>query len=411
MTATAETAAPPRHWRDLFAEVIDPGLCSGCAACVVACPRQVLASAGDKPYQTDAESGAGGCRFGDNGCTVCAKACVRFHPDMEEMETTVVGRPRTSEETWGVSREVVAVRSSSDAVRGAAQDGGLVTALLSWAFDTGRIDGAAVSGLDPERPLHAVPVVVDSAEALLAAARSRYTYSPNPLALREVAPSRRVALVGTPCEVSAVRRAQSQGLKKFRSVVFTVGLMCSESFSEEGLLDTVLRRRLGIDLHDVRKVNIKGRVLVSVPPGREGGLRNGTAGDTEARIVEPGLIEIPLKECKPFAREACHWCPDFSGELADISAGGLGLDGWTVAVVRTELGAEWLHGAAADGRLEVRDVEEFPESLATRDRLARIQRRRPHKMREARGADAGPIGFDGTAVLTLPVPPKPGAAA
>jgi len=330
---------------------------------------------------------------------------------MAAMESVVVGRPRLAEETWGVAREVVAVRAVRGEVRDAAQDGGLVTALLAWAFDTGQIDGAAVSGLDPERPLRAVPVVVESAEELLATARSRYTYSPNPLALREVAPSRRVALVGTPCEVSAVRRAQSQGLKKFRSVVFTVGLMCSESFTEEGLLDTVLTRRLGIDLRDVRKVNIKGRLLVSVPPGREGGLRNGTVGGSEARIVEPGLVEIPLKECKPFAREACHWCPDFSGELADISAGGLGLDGWTVAVVRTELGAQWLHGAAADGRLELRDVDEFPEALATRDRLARIQRRRPYKMRDERGADTGPIGFDGTAVLTLPVPPKPGAAA
>lgn len=410
MSLTAETAGPvasdalPRHWRDLFTEVIDPGLCSGCAACVVACPRQVLGYAGDRPYQTDAESGADGCRFGDKGCTVCAKACVRFHPDMEAMETAVVGRPRLAEETWGVAREVVAVRARDDAVRGAAQDGGLVTALLSWAFDNGHIDGAAVSGLDPDRPLRALPVVVDSTEELLATARSRYTYSPNPLALRNISPSRRVALVGTPCEVSAVRRAQSQGLKKFRSVVFTVGLMCSESFTEDGLLDTVLTRRLGIDLRDVRKVNIKGRVLVSVPPGREGGLRDGTVGDTESRIAEPGLVEIPLKECKPFAREACHWCPDFSGELADISAGGLGLDGWTVAMVRTELGAQWLHGAAADGRIEMRDVEDFPEALATRDRLSRIQRRRPHKMRDGY---AGPIGFDGTAVLTLPVPPKP----
>lgn len=417
MTAAAETpaqapAAAVHHWRDLFAEVVDPGLCSGCAACVVACPRGVLAYAGDRPYQTDAESGLDGCRFGDKGCTVCAKACVRFHPDMEAMETAVVGRPRVAEETWGVAREVVAVRAVRDDVRSAAQDGGLVTALLAWAFDTGRIDGAAVSGVDPSAPLRAVPVVVDSAGALLATARSRYTYSPNPLALREIPPSRHLAFVGTPCEVSAVRRAQSNGLKKFRSVVFTVGLMCSESFTEEGLLDTILSRRLGIDLHDVRKVNIKGRLLVSVPPGREGGLRDGTVAGTEARIVEPGLVEVPLKECKPFARPACHWCPDFSAELADISAGGLGLDGWTVAVVRTELGADWLHAAAGDGVLELRPASDFPDALATRDRLSRIQRRRPLKMLEVRsgnGSPAGPTGFDGTAVLTLPVPPKPAA--
>lgn len=403
MTESATTVRLGAHWTDLFREVVDPGLCMGCSACVVACPRQVLAYHGDRPHQTDAESGLDGCRFGDTGCTVCAKACVRFHPDMPALESAVVGRPRRADETWGVAREVVAVRATSPAVAGAAQDGGLVTALLAWALETGRIDGAVVSGLDPARPLQTQPAVVDSAAQLIATARSRYTYSPNPMALRDLAPSRRVALVGTPCEVSAVRRAQSQGLKRFRSVVFTVGLMCSETFTPEGFLDGILAGRLGIDLRDVRKVNIKGRVLVSVPPGREGRLRSGAIEGSGAHVVEPGLVEIPLKECKPTAREACHWCPDFSGELADISAGGLGLDGWTVAVVRTEVGSDWLHGALAEGRLETRAIEEFPDAVEVRDRLSRLQRRRPLRMLAARNG-AGPTGFDGTAVLTLPVP-------
>jgi len=401
MTELAATRGPVQHWRDLYAEVLDPGLCSGCGACVVACPRQVLGYDGDRPVQTDAESGLDSCRFGDAGCSVCVRACARFHPDMEAMETAVLGRPRRAEESWGVSIDVVAARALDSGVRSGGQDGGMVTALLSWAFDEGLIDGAVVSGLDPERPQHPRPLLVESAAELLACARSRYTYSPNPLALRDVAPSRRVAFVGTPCEVSAVRRAQAAGLKKFRSVVFTAGLMCSETFTTEGFLDHLLQRTLGIDLADVRKVNIKGRVLVDVAPGREGGLRHGTVAGTEARIVEPGLVEIPLKECKPSARDACHWCPDFSAELADVSAGGLGLEGWTFSVVRTEIGVEWLYRAARAGRLEVRDAAGFPEALAVRDRCARTQRRRPLKMLAAmNGSRPAKIGFDGTTVLS-----------
>lgn len=368
------------HWRDLFRDVVDPGACMGCAACVVACPRGVIAYQDERPVQTDAESGAGGCRFGDKGCTVCAKACARLHADSAVLESAVVGRARRDDEPAGAVRTVVAARAACASTHAAGQDGGFVTALLTWALEHGLIDGAVVSGVDPASPLQPVPVLATTPAELVAAARSRYTYSANPLMLRDLAPSRRVALVGTPCQVSAVRRAQASGLKKFRSVVFTVGLMCSESFTVSGFLQGVLESRLGIALADVRKVNIKGRVLVSVPPGREGLLRGGAIEGSAARVVEPGLVEIPLKECKPFAREACHWCPDFAAELADVSAGGLGLEGWTIAMARTDAGEDWLHGAAFDGHVVLRDAADFPDALAVRDRLAALQRRRPAKM-------------------------------
>ncbi|HZS15606.1 MAG TPA: Coenzyme F420 hydrogenase/dehydrogenase, beta subunit C-terminal domain [Candidatus Dormibacteraeota bacterium] len=373
------TAPTVAQWRELYAEVVDPGLCMGCAACVIACPRGVLAYAGERPVQTDAESGADGCRFGDAGCTVCAKACARLRPQTVMLESAVMGRAHRDDEPAGVARSVVAARGASPAVHAAGQDGGFVTALLGWALEHELIDGAVVSGVDPTAPLLPVPVLATTPSALLAAARSRYTYSANPLLLRDVPPARRVALVGTPCQVSAVRRAQASGLKRFRSVVFTVGLMCSEAFTVEGFLHGVLESRLGIDLRDVAKVNIKGRVLVSVPPGREGRLRQGAIPGSAARIAAPGLVEVPLKECKPFAREACHHCPDFAAELADVSAGGLGLDGWTIAMARTGIGEDWLHGAAFEGAVELRDAGDFPEALAVRDRLAAAQRRRPAK--------------------------------
>jgi coenzyme F420-reducing hydrogenase beta subunit len=62
--------------------------------------------------------------------------------------------------------------------------------------------------------------------------------------------------------------------------------------------------------------------------------------------ISSGVIGIPLAEIKRCHQESCGGSGDFSFELADISAGGLGLDGWALTVVRTEKGEELFSGAS-----------------------------------------------------------------
>src|SRR5437773_2208308 len=47
MTTVEAAAAPKRErwtaqWKELFEEVIDGGLCTGCSGCVIACPHDVI---------------------------------------------------------------------------------------------------------------------------------------------------------------------------------------------------------------------------------------------------------------------------------------------------------------------------------------------------------------------------------
>ncbi len=348
-----------KHWKHLYAEIVSTEICCGCSACIVACPHKVLELQDFDPIQTDGSSPFDNCVHGEEGCSLCAMACLRLDPSVGVIEPSVFGRRRQPDEPWGAYRSKTLARATYEPILAKGQDGGAVTALIAWGLDSGELDGAAVSAPSPDVPWLDEPRLVRSSEELIAAAGSRYTYCATPLALKKAAEARckSIALVGVSCESTAVRQLAAQGIKRWtRPVKLVIGLMCCETFDYEAFMVGKVEQEMGIDLQDVTKVNVKGKVIVTMSDGRD--------------------IDIPLKDARPFANEWCHHCPDFSAEHADLSCGGLGMEGWTMILVRSEKGEDYLNRAVAAGVLELRDAEEEQNALAVMDRLARKQRER-----------------------------------
>jgi coenzyme F420 hydrogenase subunit beta len=101
-------------------------------------------------------------------------------------------------------------------------------------------------------------------------------------------------------------------------------------------------------------------------------------------------VEIPLAKLRAFTREGCRLCPDFAALLADISTGGLGQhDGWTLTIVRTLRGADWLRGAADAGAVAVRPGQEDPAAIALVAKLATKSRMRATATRSQASRPAG----------------------
>ena len=77
---------------------------------------------------------------------------------------------------------------------------------------------------------------------------------------------------------------------------------------------------------------------------------------------------------RPPARPVAFVLP---AEHADISFGGLGQsEGWTLTVIRTELGEQIWRGALEAGVIEWRPGREDPAALALMDKLAAKSRER-----------------------------------
>ncbi|MFN8019016.1 MAG: Coenzyme F420 hydrogenase/dehydrogenase, beta subunit C-terminal domain [Acidimicrobiales bacterium] len=361
---TREEGRWTHQWKELHEEVITSGLCTGCSACVISCPHDVIGyehrEGGYRPFHLEDELGADDCVHGQKGCTSCTRACPRFRDWEPTADEHLFGRLREPEEISGISEQVLLVRAADDHVHELGQDGGLVSAILIWLLDEGYIDGALVSYLEGDgSPWRAKPGVATTKDEVLAAAGSRYTYCANWLAYDEAIERglKDLALVGMGCQTSSAPVMWARKIGKVgKPVKFNIGLLCSKTFDDR-IFDELFDAKYGIKREQIKKMNIKGVFQIWTHDGE--------------------YHEVPLKECHGWTREGCTHCPDFAAEHADISTGGIGkFNDWTLTVVRTELGREVITRMIKAGRILVKPAEEDPAAVALMDRLARNSRNR-----------------------------------
>jgi coenzyme F420 hydrogenase subunit beta len=338
-------------------EVVDPGKCIGCASCVTICPVDVFDYDDERPVDTR----AGACVH----CVLCAEVCPVLRPQDNDLASLVEYREPATDEGYGPYSYALYARAARADIRERAQDGGVVSALLLHALETGAINGAILGDVLPDNRMVGRHKLALTEEDVLSCAASRYTYSPNTLAFREA--MRRnvkpVAVVGVPCQVEGVRLEQNSSVRSAMSnwfrgnVALTIGLFCSESFTHQSIQK--LARMIDVPPERIAHVNIKGKVVV--------------------RLDDGTVVNASLKQYREFARPACLYCRDYSAEHADIGMGGIGLDGWTYTLVRTETGHRFLQAAIGAGAIETRPLADEPRGEALLVQLSRDKKRnRPH---------------------------------
>ena len=297
-------------------EIIKPGICTLCGACAASC-RSIIIS-GDVPKLV------GPC----TSCGVCYNQCPR----------TIT----TEEELVGRIRFAYGARNTLDCLHG-GQDGGVVTALITYALEEGLIDCAVVTTHTKEEPWKPVAIIAERCEDLLPSSGSIYSHSMTMEALMDAIQRgmRSIAFVGPSCNIDAVYKMQKSPygfLRIFmRSNVLKLGLFCMDTFSYEGIKEFV-------EMHDVRLVDIDSMKI------RKGRFEFLTGEDVST---------FSLDEFDQYRSSSCKYCTDLTAENADISFGGIGTpEGYTTVLARSSIGYEIFNEAVATGYIEARPLEE-----------------------------------------------------
>jgi coenzyme F420 hydrogenase subunit beta len=310
----------------LMEEVQKPGLCHHCGGCVTFC---TAINYGALELCEDGRP----CYKDMDKCINCG-LCYAICPEVGELDDDIKRKASWSPPIGAVMR-LMAARASDPEVLARGTDGGLVTSLLIHLLERGRIDGAIVSRR--VNPFHRQPWLAKSKEEMLEAAGFHFdtshgmqhfseiysTFSPSVLGLSHIVKGHlnRVALVGTPCQINAVRRMEALGIVPADSIKFLFGLFCTGNFYFGSEQRRVLEKIGNFRWEDVRKINVKEKLMVHLHHG-------------EVRY-------LPLDKLDFMKRYACLYCDDYAGEYADLSFGGLGApEGWTTVIARTPRGCQ-----------------------------------------------------------------------
>ncbi len=331
---------------NLVQEVQKRGLCYRCGGCAVFCKAinygALEIDKSGKPVYGDMEK-----------CIECG-LCYSICPEINDLDEETKRQAAWSE-PMGRVIETTVIRASDQRVIDQATDGGAVTALLLHLFSRNRIDGAIVTraiGKFQRQPFLATTEkeIADSAGPFLDVSQGLKQFSDQYITfstIDEFDPMvkkglKRVALVGTPCQIKSLRKMQVLNLVPSDSIKICFGLFCSGNFTFGDKERQTLADLAGISWEDVARINLKEKLIITLKSGKK--------------------ERIDLEDMRSMKRYACHYCKDYSAEFADISFGGIGAeDGWTTVITRTPLGRAVLADARSSKSIEQFKVEDNPE--------------------------------------------------
>jgi coenzyme F420 hydrogenase subunit beta len=259
----------------------------------------------------------------------CATACQFIAPDYPAMERLVHGRARrphqADEQFFGpyqiLNRAVLKTPAPG------AQWTGITTRIAQRLLEEKMVDAVLTMAPDEEDRWRPVPVLITDPQDMERCRGMRMGYAPL-LALLEPALKKgmeRIAVIGIPCQVYALRALEKElGFKK----IYVIGTPCSDNTTTERF-------------HEFLK-------LLTPKPETITYLEFCADYHVEIRFDHGKTKRIPFlmlplsKLPRDFFPLTCRTCVDYTNVLSDITVGYMGGEGQQWLIVRNDTGAELL---------------------------------------------------------------------
>ncbi|MBV1766997.1 MAG: Coenzyme F420 hydrogenase/dehydrogenase, beta subunit C-terminal domain, partial [Methanobacterium sp.] len=284
-------------------DVVKEGLCTGCGTCAGLCPQDII------KMEINHEKGLYFPKLGEgcNECGICLEVCPGYEVDFIRLNKEIFGKEAESILIGHYENCYLGYSCDQD-LRFAATSGGMITQILLYLLEEKMIDGALVVRMSDENPLEPEPFIARTKEDIINAKGSKYCPVPTNIKLKEIIESEdeKFAVVGLPCQIQGLRKAESLHKKLKNKIVLSLGIVCNHTPSFKAT--EFLLGKLGIEKEDVKSIIYRGE-------GWPGSLKVQTKNDDV--LLQPEYWGTGFGQL--FIPDRCHYCCDHMAELADMS--------------------------------------------------------------------------------------------
>lgn len=260
----------------------------------------------------------------------CGQACQFIKPNYAGLEAQVHGRARNIQKPdelfFGPHQQML--RAALTLPLEGAQWTGITTRIAERLLETNAVDAVLAMAPDPTDKWKPMPVLVTKAADMAQCRGMRMGYAPL-LALLEPALQagyKRLAVIGIPCQVYALRALEKEwGFEK----LYVIGTPCSDNTTTENFHKFL--SLLSEDPATISYLEFRADYHVELR-------------FTDGRKKEIPFLQLPLSTLpSDFFPLTCRTCVDYTNVLADITVGYMGGQGEQWLLVRNTRGAELLN--------------------------------------------------------------------
>lgn len=332
-------------------EIVKKRLCTGCGTCAGICPYGAIEMVKDK------KRGVYFPKINEkkcHHCGLCLKACPGISVNFKQLNLSIFGK-ESKDILIGNYLNCYIGHSTDYDIRYNSASGGLITQLLIFALEEGIIDGALVTRMKRDKPLEPEPFIARTKEEIIEASKSKYCPVPANITLKKILESKegkKFAVVGLPCHIHGIRKAEQINEKLKERIVLHIGIFCGHTPSFRATEWWFQKK--GIKKEEVKKIEYRG---------------NGWFGGISIMLKNGNIYFFDYFDYFDrgfglyFFSTRCTLCCDGINELADISFGDPWLPefkndevGSSVIISRTKIGDEILKKCSIKGELELSKI-------------------------------------------------------